>query len=191
MLFFCLFFVFLNKELGLEILHNGIKIISIKGKIFDLPTSPSNCSTQQDSKWGLEHGTGCRESCLSILCFFVIKSSQISWCSLAVILDVFFFLILFFPNVLTQSCALFCLVTEKHCDQSCRIDISLSAKLFLMTAFRLMKLPISMTWMSTLSYCTRTFLTRCAALPSSCSWLGILIIWKSCLSTVTRDLNFS
>lgn len=50
MLFFFLFFVFLNKELGLEILHNGIKIISIKGKIFDLPTSPSNCSTQQDSK---------------------------------------------------------------------------------------------------------------------------------------------
>lgn len=50
MLFFCLFFGFLNKELGLEILHNGIKIISIKGKIFDLPTSPSNCSTQQDSK---------------------------------------------------------------------------------------------------------------------------------------------
>lgn len=41
---------FLNKEFGLEILHNGIKIISIKGKIFDLHTSPSNYSTQQDSK---------------------------------------------------------------------------------------------------------------------------------------------
>lgn len=49
------------------------------------------CSTQQDSKRGLEHRTGCRESCLSILLFFVIKSSQISWCLLAVILRVDFF----------------------------------------------------------------------------------------------------
>lgn len=41
---------FLNKELGLEILHNGIKIISIKGKIFYLHTPLSKYSTQQDSE---------------------------------------------------------------------------------------------------------------------------------------------
>lgn len=61
--------VFLNKELGLGILQNGIEIVSIKGKILDLHTSLSSCSMQQSRKRGLEHQTGHRELCLSILCF--------------------------------------------------------------------------------------------------------------------------
>lgn len=126
---FCLFCVcvFLNRELGLDILHNGKKIISVKGKICDFHTS---CSSVAHSGAASEvcNRTGCRESCLSILLFSVIKSSQISWCSLAVILcgvGGFFLSVLSFPNILTQSSAFFHLVIEKHCDQSRSANISI------------------------------------------------------------------
>lgn len=41
---------FLNKELGFGNTTQWEKIVSIKGKIFDLHTCPSKYSTQQDSQ---------------------------------------------------------------------------------------------------------------------------------------------